>query len=402
MALRFRQRIKVFPGVYVNVSLGGMSVSMGGPGATVNIGKNLRVRGTIGLPGTGLSYRGTMHPGTGGAQRSARGAVFSDAAPQAPGWSDGSMRDAEPLEALPNPLMGAPWTPADLMPVQNLIIEAHQRRQALNAELDGLQQRLASAHAELARVDIWWRRWFSKKSIARARSDVEQAHFAREHVLRIQEQQGIPIHWEVDEGLERCFAQFSKELRSMLARARGWRLLGMNYALGDNRAWVSSPKMQRTACTVGFGRPAFFTASDDPLYQDTPCITCGDGLALYFYPTFILVQRLDAFGLLRPDTLAIEVDDLRVAEHDPDFASVPTDEYTWHYVNKNGTPDQRYTYNPQVPLLDYQRVTLRALKGLNETFLFTTGAYAFASWLAVVDWYTAMDKYRSLQEMPRA
>lgn len=400
MGLRFRQRIKVFPGVYVNVSLGGLSVSMGGPGATVNIGKNLRVRGTVGLPGTGLSYQGTIHPGTGNAKRSTRNPVLPDVVPQGLGWSDGSTQDAEPFEMLPTALMGAPWTPKDLMPVQNLIIEAHQERQALDAELEQLQQRVVSAHTELARVDTWWRRWFFKKSIGLARTNVEQAQSAREHVQRLLQQQGIPIHWEVDEGLQRCFSRFTKDLRSMLVRVQGWHLLGMNFALGDNRAWVSSPQMQRTSCTVGFGHPAFFTATDDPLYQNTPCITCGDGLALYFYPTFILVQRPDAFGLLPPEALTIEVDDLRVAEHDPAFASVPTEEYTWHYVNKNGTPDQRYTYNPQVPLLDYQRMTLRAPQGLHETFLFTEGAYAFASWLAVGDWYKAMDKYRSLQDLP--
>ena len=92
MGLRFRQRIRVFPGVYVNVSLGGLSVSMGGPGATVNIG-------------TGLSYQGTMHPGvrqTGNTQPKAS----SYEQPQALGWSDGSTQDAEPFEALPTPLMG--------------------------------------------------------------------------------------------------------------------------------------------------------------------------------------------------------------------------------------------------------------------------------------------------------
>ncbi len=46
MGLRFRQRIKVFPGVHLNVSLGGMSVSLGTPGATINVGKGMRVRGT--------------------------------------------------------------------------------------------------------------------------------------------------------------------------------------------------------------------------------------------------------------------------------------------------------------------------------------------------------------------
>ena len=398
MGLRFRQRIKVFPGVHVNVSLGGMSVSMGGPGATVNIGKNMRVRATVGLPGTGLSYQETLHPGTGNAKSSTHSAVQSDT-PQVPGWTGVPIEDAEPFEALPAPLMGAPWTPQALIPVQELIIQAHQERQALDAELDQLQQRVTQTGNQLARWDTWWGRWLFKKRIQAARSAVEEAQTAYVHVQELERTQGVPIHWSVDEELQRRFVQFSEDMRSMLHRAQGWHLLGMNYTRGDNRAWISSPQMQRTSCTVDFARPAFF-ATDDPLHQNTPCLTCADGLTLYFFPTFILVQRADVFGLLPPQALHIEVDDLRVAEHDPAYAHVPTDEYTWHYVNKNGTPDQRYTYNPQVPLLDYQRVTLSApAQGLHETFLFTGGAYALASWLGVADWYEAREHYGALQAL---
>ena len=56
MGLRFQKRIRVLPGVRVNVGLGGVSTSLGVRGASVTVGK----RGTyanVGAPGTGLSYR---------------------------------------------------------------------------------------------------------------------------------------------------------------------------------------------------------------------------------------------------------------------------------------------------------------------------------------------------------
>jgi len=58
MAFRFRKRIKLFPGVWVNLSKTGASVSAGVPGATVNMGHG-KTRATVGLPGTGLSYSTT-------------------------------------------------------------------------------------------------------------------------------------------------------------------------------------------------------------------------------------------------------------------------------------------------------------------------------------------------------
>ena len=53
---RFRKTISVLPGVKINLSKTGVSTSVGGKGATLNIGhgkKNV----TLGIPGTGLSYR---------------------------------------------------------------------------------------------------------------------------------------------------------------------------------------------------------------------------------------------------------------------------------------------------------------------------------------------------------
>src|SRR5690606_743133 len=56
MGFKFRRRIKIAPGVRVNVSRKGMtSVSLGKPGATANLNTK-RVKTTVGIPGSGLSY----------------------------------------------------------------------------------------------------------------------------------------------------------------------------------------------------------------------------------------------------------------------------------------------------------------------------------------------------------
>jgi hypothetical protein len=56
MGFRFRKSIKLAPGVKVNLSSRGLSsLSVGKNGARVNIGKK-GIRGTIGIPGTGISY----------------------------------------------------------------------------------------------------------------------------------------------------------------------------------------------------------------------------------------------------------------------------------------------------------------------------------------------------------
>ncbi len=58
MGFRFYRRKKLFPGVTLNVSKSGPSVSIGGRGARMTIGPK-GTRKTIGIPGTGISYTET-------------------------------------------------------------------------------------------------------------------------------------------------------------------------------------------------------------------------------------------------------------------------------------------------------------------------------------------------------
>ena len=56
MSLKFRKRIRVFPGFTLNLSKSGMSATLGVKDCSVNIGKNGTYLNT-GIPGTGLSNR---------------------------------------------------------------------------------------------------------------------------------------------------------------------------------------------------------------------------------------------------------------------------------------------------------------------------------------------------------
>lgn len=59
--MRFQKRIKLLPGLRLNLSKSGISASVGRPGATVNLSAK-GVKGTVGLPGTGLSHTQQLSP----------------------------------------------------------------------------------------------------------------------------------------------------------------------------------------------------------------------------------------------------------------------------------------------------------------------------------------------------
>lgn len=56
MGLRFRKRIRLAPGLTLNLGKRGVSLSVGRRGATLNVGAPGGPRATVGVPGTGLSY----------------------------------------------------------------------------------------------------------------------------------------------------------------------------------------------------------------------------------------------------------------------------------------------------------------------------------------------------------
>jgi hypothetical protein len=63
MGFRFQKRIRIFKGLTLNLSKTGTSWTLGGPGASVNV-RGEKVTGTVGVPGTGLSYRETLSEGS--------------------------------------------------------------------------------------------------------------------------------------------------------------------------------------------------------------------------------------------------------------------------------------------------------------------------------------------------
>lgn len=56
MSFRFQRRIKILPGLRLNISKTGISWTVGTRGASVTA-RDGKLTGNVGVPGTGLSYR---------------------------------------------------------------------------------------------------------------------------------------------------------------------------------------------------------------------------------------------------------------------------------------------------------------------------------------------------------
>lgn len=84
MTWRFRKRIKVLPGVHLNIGKRGISTSIGVRGASVTIGKG-RTTASAGIPGTGLGISRTVRTPAGAGQSSGPQRAPAPAEPSALG-----------------------------------------------------------------------------------------------------------------------------------------------------------------------------------------------------------------------------------------------------------------------------------------------------------------------------
>ncbi|MBR3399975.1 MAG: DUF4236 domain-containing protein [Prevotella sp.] len=71
MGWRFRKRIKILPGIHINLSKSGISTNVGVKGASVTFGPKRKTYANIGIPGTGL-YRRDVVSGNGPTKESER------------------------------------------------------------------------------------------------------------------------------------------------------------------------------------------------------------------------------------------------------------------------------------------------------------------------------------------
>jgi hypothetical protein len=78
MAFRFQRRVKLMPGVRLNVSKSGLGLSVGPRGASVSLGRR-GAHSHVGIPGTGIAYRQKLSTGGGnGGVNGGRAAAASE------------------------------------------------------------------------------------------------------------------------------------------------------------------------------------------------------------------------------------------------------------------------------------------------------------------------------------
>src|SRR5690606_34854834 len=69
---------------------------------------------------------------------------------------------------------------------------------------------------------------------------------------------------------------------------------------------------------------------------------------LYFLPDKLLLKRNEKFAAIQYSNLDIDIAHVNFREYNRVPSDATVVDYTYKYVNKNGGPDRRFSYNPRI------------------------------------------------------
>lgn len=153
----------------------------------------------------------------------------------------------------------------------------------------------------------------------------------------------------------------------------------------DTKA-AAATNVTRTEVHANFEGVSVISTTEKVLHLEN-----RNGGEFYLYPNFILYYKnSEEIALIDYGDLVIQFTKQRFLE---DNGSIPRDTQvvgeTWYRVNKDGSPDRRFTSNFKIPIVLYGAIHLRSLSGINELYYVSDVEKA-------MHFYQQYERYRSM------
>ena len=417
MAWSYRKRVRIAPGVHLNLSRRGVSTTIGVRGASVNFGKKGTYVNT-GIPGTGFYNRQKILGGRGRPHASVKRNIHTS--PSGGGQLLGY--GCAGILALLFLFMGLIWLIDEKQILSGIIFLSFALYVVVGAILIN-----TSISAKPKAPSINWvdqaKRMLPRTS-GTARSILQNFIQCYELAQQIDEESAIvqglekKLSKKPNEQLERllkdCRGVLTKRMRQLEAtqinvdsqlseeeKAAYSRLCERFEALlSTDKIWLITDEMLTTQ------RKAFSNISikrcEASIYVgvfnflksafDVPVLDSGDA-RYYIYPKFIIkatdvchfyVYPHDLGGLT---TATVNYQESEARPVDAEFLK-----YTWQYVNKNGEPDKRYANNSRYPVFKYCCLFVNTGN--------TTAQFMFSNYTTASEFATAYTVYANLLTAP--
>ena len=357
MAWAFRKRIKVIPGVTINLSKSGISTNVGVRGASLTF-KSDGVYRNLGLPGTGIYSREKI--GAHGRQGvSRRGRQSGDAPTPDPAQEspDYSFMSAGPPEVTSEGLLG----------LRQAVINARQQREDLMKDAVSIKQSLASLNlvALISRICLVY--FFVAPIRRRLQSGIKARGEALQEVEQAIGSSSVSLAIDMDDNCRAAFRAYQGAFERLSHCRFAWDITSAS-KVDQVRSRSATPiSFERSPTTCHRKALPGITSPEPPLV-----FLNRNGADIYIYPGFFVMDdSLSKLGILDMNELEVDYKPNRFIEKE----TIPQDSKSvgqaWEKSNKDGSRDKRYSENRQWPVMEYGEVTFRSGSGIHEKYLFS-------------------------------
>lgn len=356
MAWAFRRRIKVIPGVYINLSKSGISANVGVRGASLTF-KSDGVYRNLGLPGTGIYSREKIDSyGQGAFRQRDQGDDYPalDPVQESP---DYSFISADPLKITSESLLG----------LHQAVIDATQQREELRKDAASIKQSLASINliALLAKIVLIY--FFVAPIRKSLQSGITARREALEEVYQSIENSSVSLSVAMNDDCRTSFRACQDAFDRLSACQFAWDITSASDVDQVRSRSATSISFDRSLTTCRRKALPGITSPELPLV-----FLNRNGADIYIYPGFfVMYDAPSRMGIL--DMTELEVD--YQPNHFIEKEAVPKDSKrvgeVWEKSNKDGSRDRRYLENRQFPVMEYGEVTFRSTSGIYEKYMFS-------------------------------
>lgn len=340
MGFRFRRSFKIIPGVRLNLSGSGASVSLGPRGLHYTIGPH-GTRTTVGLPGSGVSWTSYQPYASAGAS--------------------------------PPPLPEAPNSPTR-EPIDTVIDSASIDELVANSTIE-IAQTLAVGRSR-------WRRYKILIAILSALFAVSALMLAGSAsaappvaafvltagvvlvlgslAIHGRETSTVSLVYELSAEQSARFVSLTRAFNDLASCGRIWNVPLERQEADWKRNAGASKLIQRHQISLGRDKPPLVKSNVDflklPLGKET----------FYLTPDAILVTAGKTVAGLGYEDVEFMFRSARFVEEETPPADATVVDQTWRYVNRKGGPDRRFNNNRELPICLYGEIDLRSSNGVNQ------------------------------------
>lgn len=330
MGLRFRKSIRLGKCFRINISKSGIGYSFGVSGARLTYSANKRITSTIGIPGTGISYT-TSHK-----------------------RNTPSNQNTIPIQKTQGVGVEVSTEHANISDFQSAEMQDLLKtiRTAKNTNTFGIILLIFGLLILIA---------FSKISIAFVVSGIIGTTLGI--VLIILAHTKLPAHleYEMEDYYKKIHVKRLEAWRRFFSSKTNWQTITSAHVINKKINAGASALVKRVKVNFTKGAP-FYIKTDVEIIRLNL-----NGEKILILPDKLIVIKNFSVG-------AIDYQDIKITTYKQGFIEdgiVPKDaqiiNYTWRYVNKNGTPDKRFNNNRKLPVCSYGYASITSSSGLEIT-----------------------------------